>query len=65
MYNNGTPGASNFPLRGGKMSNWDGGIRVPAFVSGGFVPASLRGSKSSILSAVWDWCVLLVATLAN
>eukprot|EP00750_Incisomonas_marina_P001269 INCI1106.2.p1 GENE.INCI1106.2~~INCI1106.2.p1 ORF type:complete len:597 (+),score=61.47 INCI1106.2:143-1933(+) len=55
VYNNGTPGASNFPLRGGKMSNWDGGIRVPAFVSGGFVPASYRGSKSNILSAVWDW----------
>ncbi len=79
IYNNGSAGANNFPLRGGKMSNFDvsliplsivrharslccevrclhddimyvfvflcqGGIRVNAFVSGGFVPAARRGT---------------------
>ena len=52
---NGGPGANNFPLRGGKMSNWEGGVRVPAFVSGGFVPSSRRGLRLSGLVALWDW----------
>jgi arylsulfatase I/J len=35
-------GANNYPMRGGKFSNWEGGIRVAAFVSGGVVPAARR-----------------------
>ena len=45
IYNNGSAGANNYPLKGGKMNNWEGGIRGNAFVSGGFVPHSLRGSR--------------------
>ena len=37
------------------MSNWEGGIRVNAFVSGGFLPPSVRGTKQSGLTAGWDW----------
>eukprot|EP00401_Gymnodinium_catenatum_P076341 CAMPEP_0117502376 /NCGR_PEP_ID=MMETSP0784-20121206/23781_1 /TAXON_ID=39447 /ORGANISM="" /LENGTH=593 /DNA_ID=CAMNT_0005297657 /DNA_START=136 /DNA_END=1917 /DNA_ORIENTATION=+ len=52
-------GAENFgdnrPLRGLKRSNWEGGIRARAFVSGGFVPQKARGSVRSGLAAVWDW----------
>ena len=55
VYNNGTPGANNYPLKGGKMSNWDGGIRVPCFVSGGAVPLPKRGTTTPMLSALWDW----------
>lgn len=40
---------------GGKTSNFQGGIRVNAFVSGGVVPLHMRGSKLSGLSTVWDW----------
>ena len=37
------------------MSNWDGGIRGNAFVSGGFLPPAVRGTKFEGLVAVWDW----------
>jgi len=55
VYGNGTAGANNFPLRGGKMNNWEGGIRGNAFVSGGFLPPSRRGIKWDGLAALWDW----------
>jgi len=55
IYNNGTAGANNFPLKGGKMNNWEGGIRGNSFVSGGFIPEKMRGTKYSGLVTVWDW----------
>jgi len=41
--------------QGGKASNFEGGIRVNAFVSGGFVPATARGKKLGGLGTLWDW----------
>jgi arylsulfatase I/J len=55
VYWGGTSGANNYPLRGGKASNWQGGIHVNAFVTGGLLPAPARGRKLSGLGAVWDW----------
>ena len=44
IYQSGAAGANNWPLRGGKMSNWNGGIRINAYASGGLVPAARRGT---------------------
>ena len=48
-------GANNYPLRGGKMSDWQGGIRVNAFVSGGFLPEKMRGQKTEGYIHLADW----------
>ena len=48
-------GGNNHPLKGGKMSDWEGGIRSTAFVSGGYVPKEKRGTSSSALLHVSDW----------
>ena len=50
-----TGGANNFPLRGGKMTDWQGGIRVNAFVSGGFLPEKMRGQKTEGYIHLADW----------
>ena len=54
VYFGGSSGANNYPLRGGKTSNWQGGIRVNAWASGGMIPAAMRGRKLEGLTAVWD-----------
>lgn len=51
----GTCGGNNYPLRGGKFSNFEGGIRSVALVGGGALPAATRGTVSQDLVAIWDW----------
>merc|ERR1719265_2640561 len=51
----GMNGGNNYPLKGGKYNNWEGGIRSNAFVSGGFLPKSRRGIKYEGLVTAWDW----------
>jgi hypothetical protein len=36
--------ANNFPLRGGKGTHFQGGVRTAAFVAGGLIPAAVRGA---------------------
>jgi len=48
-------GANNHPLRGGKYSDFEGGIRVAAFVSGGYLPEKVRGTNQSGIVHVCDW----------
>ena len=55
IYTNGSAGANNYPLRGGKVGNWEGGVRTNAFVTGGLVPQAKRGTVHEDLVACWDW----------
>ena len=48
-------GANNYPLRGGKVTDWQGGIRVNAFASGGFLPEKVRGTKTEGYIHLADW----------
>jgi len=38
-------GGNNYPLRGGKFSDFEGGIRVNAIAAGGVIPTKMRGKK--------------------
>jgi arylsulfatase B len=58
MSDNGSPiqvAGSNYPLRGCKGSNWEGGMKVPAIVSGGLLPASQRGKTTRGVSHIVDF----------
>ena len=48
-------GANNYPLKGGKASDWQGGIRVNGFVSGGYLPEKMRGQKIDGYIHIADW----------
>eukprot|EP01048_Picozoa_sp_COSAG05_P007312 COSAG05_NODE_512_length_9090_cov_33.937827_8_plen_530_part_00 len=53
--NGGVGSGVNYPLRGEKHSNWEGGLRTAAFVSGGLVPPALRGTNNTHNFHVVDW----------
>eukprot|EP00750_Incisomonas_marina_P027749 INCI6231.4.p1 GENE.INCI6231.4~~INCI6231.4.p1 ORF type:complete len:339 (-),score=69.53 INCI6231.4:293-1309(-) len=47
--------ANNYPLRGGKYADFEGGVRTNAFVSGGYLPAARRGTQQDSLIHISDW----------
>lgn len=47
--------ATNFPLRGGKYTDFEGGVRAVAFVSGGLIPPDRRGKKVTHPIHICDW----------
>jgi arylsulfatase A-like enzyme len=51
----------NYPLRGGKYTLFEGGTRVSAFISGGAVPAAVRGTTSDSLIHEVDWLPTLLS----
>eukprot|EP01065_Artemidia_motanka_P032219 TRINITY_DN39251_c0_g1_i1.p1 TRINITY_DN39251_c0_g1~~TRINITY_DN39251_c0_g1_i1.p1 ORF type:complete len:629 (+),score=222.81 TRINITY_DN39251_c0_g1_i1:76-1962(+) len=53
--NGGVDDGCNYPLRGEKHTNWQGGMQVAAFVSGGFLPSAARGTTASVALHVVDW----------
>jgi hypothetical protein len=56
-------GGNNWPLRGGKNSLWEGGTRVPSFVSGKLLPKSIQGSVSTRLFHITDWIPTLLEAI--
>ena len=51
----GSAGANNFPLRGGKHSNWQGGVRANCVVAGGRLPPAMRNASLPGLVGIEDW----------
>jgi arylsulfatase A-like enzyme len=54
-------GSTNFDLRGGKYSDWEGGVRAVAFVSGGYLPEDRRGMVLEEPVHITDWYATLPA----
>ena len=48
-------------FRGGKVSDFEGGVRNFALVNGGFLPDSLRGSRNQALVHICDWYATFIA----
>eukprot|EP00035_Acanthoeca_spectabilis_P004375 m.102768 g.102768 ORF g.102768 m.102768 type:complete len:689 (-) comp12550_c0_seq2:128-2194(-) len=53
--NGGDTHGNNYPLRGGKFTTWEGGLRVVGAVSGGALPASCDGGVADGLVHICDW----------
>ena len=55
-------GTNNWPLRGSKMTLWEGGVRGIGFIIGDIlIPKSMRGATWSGMSHGTDWYVSLLA----
>ena len=57
--------SSNFPHRGGKASEWEGGVRVVAFVHSPLFPQKVRGSTWSGMAHSSDWWLTCVIGIAG
>jgi arylsulfatase A-like enzyme len=53
--------ANNWPLRGWKFSDLEGGVRVSQFITGGALPEARRGVVLDSYMHVTDWFVTLLA----
>ena len=56
--------ANNYPLKGGKYSDWEGGVRTVGLVSGGVLKPARRNQTFPHLISIADWYATLCA-LAN
>ena len=48
-------GGNNFPLKGGKWTEWQGGVCVNSFTSSGYLPKSMQGQKTDGYIHIADW----------
>eukprot|EP00051_Salpingoeca_urceolata_P015777 m.206420 g.206420 ORF g.206420 m.206420 type:complete len:647 (-) comp18500_c1_seq5:16-1956(-) len=47
--------ANNYPFRGSKGSDFEGGVRVAAYINGGLLPDHRRGQHVDAMMHVADW----------
>ena len=57
--------ASNWPLRGGKGSDWEGGVRGAAFVHSPLLSQRIRGTENKELMGMVDWLPTLAGFLGR
>jgi len=58
-------GGYNTPLRGGKHYLYEGGIRVPAFMSAQFFDVKMKGQTYKGLFHVSDWLATIMGMIAS
>ena len=65
--NGGSPddGGFNVPLRGGKGSVWEGGVRSQTFLHWSGLTAAVKGSVYGGMAHIVDWGVTLMAALGH
>ena len=56
---------NNWPLRGEKSSNYEGGVRATAFMHWPGLPAKVQGSESNDVIHVSDWLSTFVGGVAG
>ncbi|XP_072023793.1 arylsulfatase B-like [Amphiura filiformis] len=57
--------ASNWPLRGGKATDWEGGIRGAAFVHSPLLMSHVRGTENRELMGMVDWLPTIAGYLGK
>eukprot|EP00041_Stephanoeca_diplocostata_P016573 m.326588 g.326588 ORF g.326588 m.326588 type:complete len:648 (+) comp20409_c0_seq2:213-2156(+) len=57
--------STNAPLRGGKATQWEGGVRVEAFVHSPLLPVAVRGSVYPGMMHSSDWYVTCIVGIAG
>jgi len=55
IYGGDAVGARNWPLRGGKHSIWEGGVRATAFITGHGIADAVKGTEYNSLMHGADW----------
>ena len=53
------------PVRGGKYSDFEGGVRTSTFISGGYIPEARRGKVYNGVVSVADWYTIFSECLVG